>query len=130
MDKRKIKTPGVMHQEAAELLELVKDEEIWAENDDEKIELGKALARDFARLPMVGFSYKELYVIMRFLVLLNDQNAGMAHYVRNENEELLCDVLAAGIASTLEDIVEAKIFDALNGIEITIKGVDTDDVQR
>lgn len=57
MDKRKIKTPGVMHQEAAELLELVKDEEIWAENDDEKIELGKALTRDFARLPMVGFSY-------------------------------------------------------------------------
>lgn len=67
---------------------------------------------------------------MRFLVLLNDQNAGMAHYVRNENEELLCDVLAAGIASALDDIVEAEMFNALNGIEITIKGVGTDDVQR
>lgn len=130
MDKRKIKMPGTIQREAKELLALVKDEGIWAGNDEEKIELGKALTRDFARLPMVGFSYKELYVIMRFLVLLNDQNAGMAHYVRNENEELLCDVLAAGIISALDDFVEANMCNALNGIEITIKGVGTDDVQR
>jgi hypothetical protein len=89
MDKRKIKTPGVMRKEAEELLALVKDEGIWAETADEKLELGKALTRDFERLPMVGFDYKALYVILRFLVMLNNESAGMAHYVRNENEELL-----------------------------------------
>lgn len=130
MDKRKIKTPGVLRQEAAELLELVKDEEIWAENDDERIELGKALTRDIMRLPMVGFDYKALYVILRFLVMLNNQSAGMAHYVRNENEELLCDVLAAGITSALDDFAATNLFDALKGIEITIREVDADAVQR
>lgn len=130
MDKRKIKTPGVMRKEAEELLALVKDEGIWAESEDEKEELGKALAHDFERLPMVGFSYKELYVIMRFLVLLNSQSAEMVHYVRDKDEELLCDVLAAGIISELDDITEANLFNALQGVEITIKGVDTDAVQR
>ncbi len=130
MDKRKIKTPGVMRKEAEDLLALVKDEGIWAETADEKLELGKALTRDFERLPMVGFDYKALYVILRFLVMLNNESAGMAHYVRNENEELLCDVLAAGIISALDDFTEAKLFNAQNGIEITIKGVGTDDVQR
>lgn len=130
MDKRKIKMPGTIQREAKELLALVKDEGIWAENDDEKLELGKALTRDFERLPMVGFDYKALYVILRFLVMLNNESAGMAHYVRNENEELLCDVLAAGIISALDDFVEANMINALNGIEITIKGVGTDDVQR
>ena len=79
---------------------------------------------------MVGFDYKALYVILRFLVMLNNESAGMAHYVRNENEELLCDVLAAGIISALDDFVEANMCNALNGIEITIKGVDMDAVQR
>lgn len=135
MDKRKIKTPGVMRKEAEELLALVKDEGIWAESDGEKEELGKSLARDLERLPMVGFSYKELYVIMRFLVLLNtfqhsSQSAEMVHYVRNENEELLCDVLAAGIISELDDYAATNLFNALKGIEITIREVGTDDVQR
>ncbi len=129
MDKRKIKTPGVMRKEAEELLALVKDEEIWTESEDEKVELGKSLARDLERLPMVGFSYKELYVIMRFLVLLNSQSAEMVHYVRNENEELLCDVLAAGIISELDDFAATNLFDALKGIEITIRE-DDDAVQR
>ena len=127
MDKRKIKTPGVMRKEAEELLALVKDEEIWTESEDEKVELGKSLARDLERLPMVGFSYKELYVIMRFLVLLNSQSAEMVHYVRNE--ELLCDVLAAGIISELDDFAATNLFDALKGIEITIRE-DDDAVQR
>lgn len=125
MDKRKIKTPGVMRKEAEELLALVKkDEGIWAENDDEKEALGRALARDLARLPMVGFSYKELYVIMRFLVLMNSQTDEIVHYVRDKDEVLLCDVLVAGIVDEIDDIIEANIFNALNGIEITIKGVD------
>lgn len=130
MDKRKIKMPGTIQREAKELLALVKDEEIWAETDDEKMELGRALARDLERLPMVGFSYKELYMIMRFLVLVNGQSSEMAHYVRNENEELLCDVLAAGIISALDDFVKANMINALNGIEITIREVGTGDVQR
>lgn len=125
MDKRKIKTPGVMRKEAEELLALVKkDEGIWAENDDEKEALGRALARDLARLPMVGFSYKELYVIMRFLVLMNSQTDEIVHYVRDKDEVLLCDVLVAGIVDEIDDIIEANIFNALNGIEITIKGID------
>ena len=119
-----------MRKEAEELLALVKDEGIWAENDDEKLELGKALTRDFERLPMVGFDYKALYVILRFLVMLNNESAGMAHYVRNENEELLCDVLAAGIIGELDDYAATNLFNALKGIEITIREVGTDDVQR
>lgn len=130
MDKRKIKTPGVMRKEAEELLTLVKDEEIWAESEDEKGELGKSLARDLERLPMVGFSYKELYVIMRFLVLLNNQSVEMVHYVRDEDEEFLCDVLAAGIIGELDDYAATNLFNALKGIEITIREVGTDDVQR
>lgn len=130
MEKRKIKTPGVMRKEAEELLALVKDEEIWVENDDGRIKLGGALARDLKRLPMVGFSYRELYVIMRFLVLLNGQSQEMAHYVRNEDEELLCDVLAAGIIGELDDYAAENITHALQGIKITIKGVDADAVQR
>ena len=130
MDKRKIKTPGIMRKEAEELLALVKDEEIWAESDGEKKELGKSLARDLERLPMVGFSYKELYVIMRFLVLLNNQSVEMMHYVRDEDEEFLCDVLAAGIIGELDDYAATNLFNALKGIEITIREVGTDDVQR
>ena len=130
MDKRKIKTPGIMRKEAEELLALVKDEEIWAESDGEKKELGKSLARDLERLPMVGFSYKELYVIMRFLVLLNNQSVEMVHYVRDEDEEFLCDVLAAGIIGELDDYAATNLFNALKGIEITIREVGTDDVQR
>lgn len=130
MDKRKIKTPGIMRKEAEELLALVKDEEIWAESDGEKKELGKSLARDLERLPMVGFSYKELYVIMRFLVLLNNQSVEMMHYVRDEDEEFLCDVLAAGIIGELDDFAATNLFNALKGIEITIREVGTDDVQR
>lgn len=119
-----------MRKEAEELLALVKDEGIWAESDGEKEELGKSLARDLERLPMVGFSYKELYVIMRFLVLLNNQSVEMVHYVRNENEELLCDMLAAGIIGELDDYAATNLFNALKGIEITIREVGTDDVQR
>lgn len=130
MDKRKIKTPGIMRKEAEELLALVKDEEIWAESDGEKKELGKSLARDLERLPMVGFSYKKLYVIMRFLVLLNNQSVEMVHYVRDEDEEFLCDVLAAGIIGELDDFAATNLFNALKGIEITIREVGTDDVQR
>lgn len=130
MDKRKIKTPGIMRKEAEELLALVKDKEIWAESDGEKKELGKSLARDLERLPMVGFSYKELYVIMRFLVLLNNQSVEMVHYVRDEDEEFLCDVLAAGIIGELDDFAATNLFNALKGIEITIREVGTDDVQR
>lgn len=130
MDKRKIKTPGVMRKEAEELLALMKDEGIWAESDGEKEELGKSLARDLERLPMVGFSYKELYVIMRFLVLLNNQSVEMVHYVRDEDEEFLCDVLAAGIIGELDDYAATNLFNALKGIEITIREVGTDDVQR
>lgn len=130
MDKRKIKTPGIMRKEAEELLALVKDEEIWAESDGEKKKLGKSLARDLERLPMVGFSYKELYVIMRFLVLLNNQSVEMVHYVRDEDEEFLCDVLAAGIIGELDDFAATNLFNALKGIEITIREVGTDDVQR
>lgn len=130
MDKRKIKTPGVMRKEAEELLALVKDEGIWAESDGEKEELGKSLARDLERLPMVGFSYKELYVIMRFLVLLNNQSVEMVHYVRDEDEEFLCDVLAAGIIGELDDYAATNLLHALKGIEITIREVGTDDVQR
>lgn len=130
MEKRKIKTPGILRKEAEELLALVKDKGVWAENDAEKIKLGGALARDLKRLPMVGFSYRELYVIMRFLVLLNGQSQEMAHYVRNEDEELLCDVLAAGIIGELDDYAAENITHALRGIKITIKGVDTDAVQR
>lgn len=130
MDKRKIKTPGVMRKEAEELLALVKDEGIWAESDGEKEELGKSLARDLERLLMVGFSYKELYVIMRFLVLLNNQSVEMVHYVRDEDEEFLCDVLAAGIIGELDDYAATNLLHALKGIEITIREVGTDDVQR
>ena len=130
MDKRKIKTPGVLRKEAEELLALLKDEEILAESEDEKVELGKSLARDLERLPMVGFSYKELYVIMRFLVLLNNQSVEMVHYVRDEDEEFLCDVLAAGIIGELDDYAATNLFNALKGIEITIREVGTDDVQR
>lgn len=130
MDKRKIKTPGVLRKEAEELLALVKDEGIWAESEDEKEKLGKSLARDLERLPMVGFSYKELYVIMRFLVLLNNQSVEMVHYVRDEDEEFLCDVLAAGIIGELDDFAATNLFNALKGIEITIREVGTDDVQR
>ena len=79
---------------------------------------------------MIGFSYKELYVIMRFLVLLNNQSVEMVHYVRDEDEELLCDVLAAGIISELDDYAATNLFNALKGIEITIREVGTDDVQR
>ena len=130
MDKRKIKTPGVMRKEAEDLLALVKDEGVWVESEDETKGLWRALARDLVRLPIVGFSYKELYVIMRFLVLMNSQSAEIVHYVRDKDEELLCDVLAAGIASEIDDITEANLFNALQGVEITIKGVDADAVQR
>lgn len=130
MDKRKIKTPGVLRKEADELLALVKDEEIWAETASEKNEFAKALSLDIQRLPDVSFSYKQLYAILRFLVTLNQGNMEMANYVRDEDEEFLCDVLSAGIIYELDEYVASYMVHALNGIEITIKGVGTDDVQR
>lgn len=122
MDKRKIKTPGIMRKEAQALLELVKNEEIWAETDEEKVELGSALSLDVKRLPMTSFSYQELYIVFRFLVLLNQQSAEMVHYVRSKDEAFLCDVLSAGIVGELDDYVGDNMIHALNGLEITIEG--------
>ena len=130
MDKRKIKTPGVMRKEAEELLALVKDEEIWAETADEKIEMARALSLDVQRLPDVSFSYKELYTILRFMVTLNHDNMAMANYVRDKDEELLCDLLSAGIICELDEYVAHYMIQEMNGIEITIREVDADDIQR
>lgn len=128
MDKRRIKMPGIIQKEAKELLAMVKDEEIWAETADEKMELARALNLDIRRLPDVSFSYKELYTILRFLVTLNHDNMEMANYVRDKNEELLCDLLSAGIIYELDEYVAHYMIQEMNGIEITIREVGTDDV--
>lgn len=130
MDKRKIKMPGTIQREAKELLALVKDEEMWAETASEKNEFARALSLDIQQLPDVSFSYKQLYVILRFLVTLNQGNMEMANYVRDEDEEFLCDVLSVGIIYELDEYVASYMVHEVNGIEITIKGVGTDDVQR
>ena len=130
MDKRKIKMPGTIQREAKELLALVKDEEMWAETASEKNKFARALSLDIQRLPDVSFSYKQLYAILRFLVTLNQGNIEMANYVRDEDEEFLCDVLSAGIIYELDEYVASYMVHEVNGIEITIKGVGADDVQR
>lgn len=130
MEKRKIKTPRAIHKEARELLALVKDDEMWAETTDEKIELARALRMDIQRLPSVSFSYHELYTILRFLVTLNHDEMAIANYVQDDDEEFLCDVLSAGIIYELNEYISAFLINEMDGIEITIREVGTDAVQR
>lgn len=133
MDKRKIKMPGAMRKEAKELLEhfAIVDVKRTREEVDMN-EAAERLIRDIKNMPMIGFSYKELYIILRFLVELNSQGkeAKMAHYIRNEEEEFLCDLLASGIVRELDRYAEDAVTNVLNGIEITIREVNTDAVQR
>lgn len=129
MDKRKIKRPSMLENEADMVLALTSEKGVGNEQPLQELQdAAECLKKDMLILPMIGFSYKELYVIVRFLVMLNGQSAGMAHYVRDEDEKLLCDVLAAGIIEELDNYAVARMSNILDGIEITVMGGKRDGV--
>lgn len=128
MDKRKIKRPSVLKTEAELLLALSADKGTPEEPPLEELqEAAEALKRDMLHLPMTGFSYKELYVILRFLVELNrqDEEATIAHFVRDKDEELLCGILAAGIVQELDEYAVCGMFQIFEK-----KGIDLEEVFR
>ena len=127
MDKRKIKRPSTLKTEAELLLALYADKAMDDPALKELQEAAEALKRDMLRLPMTGFSYKELYVILRFLVELNrqDEDAAIAHFVRDKEEETLCGILAAGIVGELDEYAVCGMFQIFEK-----KGIDLEEVFR
>lgn len=113
MDKRKIKRPSALKTEADILLTLTEEKEAAKDQPLEELQEAAAyLKRDLLGMQMVSFSYKELYVILRFLVELNrqDEKAAIAHFVKGKDEELLCNILAAGIVQELDEYAVAGLF--------------------
>ncbi|MEE0434439.1 MAG: hypothetical protein UDB11_03415 [Peptococcaceae bacterium] len=130
MDKRTLKRLSVLKMEAKELLELVRLHEIYAETDKEKVEVGQALVLDIQELPNVGFSYEELYTILRFFVGLNSHDGEVAHYVQDKNETFLCEVLAAGIIDQVYEYAKESIEKTLTVVLQIGEGDELDAVQR
>ena len=116
MDKRKIKRPSALKTEADVLLTLTEEKGAAKDQPLEELQDEAAyLKKDLLGMQMVSFSYRELYVILRFLVELNrqDEEAAIAHYVKDKDEELLCGILAAGIVQEMDEYAVCGIFQAL-----------------
>lgn len=127
MDKRKIKRPGAIKREATDLFELVRDTyEPGMEIDID--EYSWLLLKDLERMPQVGFSYKELFVVLRFLAQLNAEGAEVICHEKSEAEGIMCDVLVDGISDQLNEYTAKKLGRMMKAHGIEVKEDGTDDV--
>lgn len=75
----------------------------------ELVAAGLDLAAVVRGFPMMGFSWKESYIVLRFLSVLNRCRGEIKQYADTEDKKFLCNVIAVGITKEILEFAKLQV---------------------
>lgn len=90
------------------ILEQVGEVMASIESDEALAGAGVALAEVVRDFPVMGFSWRESYTVLRFLSMLNRSRGELEQYADTEEEVFLCQVIAAGVVTEIIEFVKLQ----------------------